>query len=197
MITFVVCGCGHFSKKDFSKFKEGQWEGKALIRDKQNAKSGIVNLKIKAVTGEKLRMDFTSPIGTHIASVLMLGDEVQYLNVTDKALYKSKASVTSFKNILLVPIDPQAFYSVLFDRPVEDKNWLCTKDSNGMVASCTDNKSGLIIEWKSREGDKRTIGIQHKLASVQINLYNFEDTIESPDKAFNLAAPANFKTKKM
>jgi hypothetical protein len=193
----MLAGCGHFTKKDFSKFREGQWEGKALIRDRQSAKSGIVNLKIKAVTDEKLRMDFTSPVGTHIASVLMLGEEVQYLNVADKALYKSKASVESFKNILLVPIDPKAFYGLLFDRPIENKNWTCTKDDNGMVASCADNKSGLAIEWKSREGDKRTIGIQHKLATVQINLYNFEDTVENPEKAFNLTAPATFKIKKM
>ncbi|OFZ12251.1 MAG: hypothetical protein A2Z20_04370 [Bdellovibrionales bacterium RBG_16_40_8] len=189
-------GCALFSPKKFSNYKEGEWRGKALIRDKKEAKSSLVNLEVKAIDGEKLRMDITSPMGTHVASVLMKGSSLEYLNVSEKIVYRMQATRESLRGLLRVPIEPAVLYNIFFDRAIESKNWSCVLDKDRFLKNCKDLKSGLLIEWISREGAKRVISFQHATALVQINLYSFEGKISDRDKTFELKAPSSFKIKK-
>jgi hypothetical protein len=195
--TSFISGCALFTPKNFSQFKEGEWQGKVLIHDKKEQRSGVVNLKVKAVDGEQLRLDVTSPIGTHLASILLSGDRLEYLNVADKTVYQSKASKDSLRDILKIPLEPQTLYSVLFDKAMANKNWSCSSDKNGLIAECKDSKSGMDVVWVSREGAKRTIEIQHSSASIQMNLYDFNSKVSDPSKAFQLKVPSSFKVKKI
>jgi hypothetical protein len=183
--------------KDFSQYKEGEWDGKVLIRDKREAKSGIVNIKVKAVSGEKMRMDVTSNIGTHVASFLLLGDEVQFLNIQEKSFYKSKASRDSLKRVLKIPIDPRQLYNVFFDISLVDKNWVCENDDRGYVKNCQDKMTGLKIEWISREGLKRTISLEHSNVSIQMSLYDFDSNVSDPENSFHIKPPASFKNRQI
>ncbi|MCB0351394.1 MAG: hypothetical protein KDD38_09440 [Bdellovibrionales bacterium] len=192
-----MSGCALFQPKKFSEYKEGTWQGKVLIHDIKKAKRGIVNLKVQAIDGQKLRMDVTSPVGSHIASVLLDGNELQYLNVSSKTLTTTKSNREALRELLKVPIEPQALYNVFFDHPMEDKNWSCETEPNGFLKSCKDLKSGVKIEWVSREGAKRTIDIQHPTASIQMNLYSFESKIDDLNKAFTLKVPSSFKVRKL
>lgn len=186
-----------FQPKKFSEYKEGQWQGKVLIHDIKNAKRGIVNIAVKAIDGQKFRMDVTSPVGSHIASILVLENEVQYLNISQKTLVKTKSSRESLRGLLKVPIEPDALYNVFFDRPIENKNWSCETDVKGFLESCKDLKSGLQIKWVSREGAKRTIDLLHETATIQMNLYDFENKISDTNKAFTLKVPSQFKIKNL
>ncbi len=201
LFIFVVLslssGCALFQPKKFSQYKEGEWKGKVLIHDIKRAKRGIVNLSVKAIDGEKLRMDVTSPVGTHVASVLLIGEELQYLNVSGKTLTTAKASRESLRELLKIPIEPVALYNIFFDRPMENKNWSCVNGTNGFLKTCKDHRTGLQIEWVSREGAKRTIDLQHPAASIQMNLYSFESKVAEQAKAFTLKVPSSFQIKKM
>jgi hypothetical protein len=188
-----IAGCSHFSTKKYSQYSEGTWQGKALIRDKVRSKSAIANLKIKAVDGQKVRIDLVSPVGAHLGSLLLVGDRFEYLNVQDKTYQSGQATRDSLASLLYIPLHPSAFYNLLFEKPMADKNWSCTSNEKGFLVSCKDLKAKLDIEWKGREGEKRTIGIDHAKGSVQLNLYDFEAGVSDPDKAFQLTVPESFR----
>ena len=196
-LGFFLQSCALFTPKKFSDYTEGEWQGKALIRDKKESKSGLVHLAVKAIDREKLRMDVTSPIGTYLASVLLKGSNLEYLNISEKTVYKTKASRESLLGLMRVPIEPKALFNVFFDRAIENKNWSCISDERGFLKTCKDLKTGLLIEWVSREGKKRAISFNHPNASVQINLYEFEGKISDPSKAFELKIPSSFKVKQI
>lgn len=196
LFSMILSACVTLAPKKFSQYKEGEWAGKVLVKNKREAKSGIVNINIRAIDGEQLRIDVTSTMGTHLASILLVGDQIEYLNIVDRSVYKGAASRESLKDILPIPLEPQALYNILFDRGFENKNWSCTSDKKGFVLSCKDLKSGLTIVWVSREGDKRTIGFETVSASVQMSLYEFKPKVSNPEKVFQLKAPSSFKIKK-
>lgn len=196
-ITIMLsAACSSFRVKDYSLEKSGEWMGKALIKDKKNNKSGIVNIKIRAVDQEKLRLDVTSPLGAHLASVLILGDEIEFLNVEEKVLYRGPSGETALKKFLKVPIAAKDFYNILFDHKFVDKNWTCALDGKGFLKLCEDKKSGLNIAWVIREGLKRTIALDYSTASVQMNLYSFNKEIIDSEKVFQIKAPTQFNIKK-
>jgi hypothetical protein len=193
--VFVFSGCALFAPKNFSKYSQGEWQGKVLIKDKKEKRSGLLNVKIRAIDNQNLRMDVTSPVGAHVASVVMSSDNIQYLNVAEKTVYKSKANRESLRGIFKIPIEPKYLYNVFFDRPIESKTWSCVSDTRGLLLDCKDRQSGINIRWISREGSKRTIAIEHAAASLQINLYDFNNEIKDPAAAFVLTAPSSFKVK--
>lgn len=194
-VTFF--GCATFAPQDFSKYKEGEWQAKALVRDKKQSRSGIINLKIKALDGRKLRIDATSPVGTHLASVLLQDGELEYLSVQDKTLYKMRADRESLRRLLKVPLDPPVLYNILFDRGIADKNWSCSEDQKGRPQSCVELRTKLRVEWAQREGVKRVIDVEHPDATLQMNLYGFKKQVVDPQNAFQLKVPPSFKAKKM
>ena len=103
------------------------------MRDKKEARSGIVNLQVKAIQNQKLRMDILSPIQTHIASVALKGDELAYLIVAEKRGYRGMSSASAMVPVLRIPLDPKLLYNLFFDKPITDKNWSCTEDEKGML----------------------------------------------------------------
>ncbi len=192
ILGLFLSSCAVTPKK-FSEYTQGEWTGKALVRNKETDKRGIVNLKIKAIDGDKLRLDITSTIGTHIASLLLDGQSLQYFIVAEKKYVASKADKSALKDILMVPIEPQYLYNVLFDKPFLEKTWNCTSDEKGFMSTCQEKKSGIKIQWVLREGARRTVNIEHATASVQFNLFGFISDISNPDKAFVLNAPPAFR----
>lgn len=195
--VFAIVGCASMSPKNFSQFTEGEWDGKVLIRDSKNSKSGIVNVKVKAIAGDRMRIDVTSNIGTHVASILIIGDQVEYLNIADKALYKTKANRDSLKDIFKIPIEPKNLHNVFFDQAMTEKNWSCESDAKGLVRLCKDKKTGLKIEWLNRDGERRTIGFEHGSVTVQMSLYEFDAKVSNAGKAFEIKAPSSFQIKQI
>jgi hypothetical protein len=193
----VISGCALFAPKNFSKYSQGEWQGKVLIKDKKEKRSGLVNVKVRAIDNQSLRLDVTSPVGTHVASVLMDGENIHYLSVSEKTVYKSKANRDSLRGIFKIPIEPKLLYNVFFDRPIEAKTWSCVSDTRGLLQECKDRQTGLNIRWTSREGAKRTVAIEHAAASLQINLYDFVKEIKDPATAFVLPAPSSFRVKNL
>ena len=195
-MALTTFGCATFSTKNYSQYSEGIWQAKALVKDKRNKKSGIVNIKIQAVVDQKLRLDVTSPIGTHLATVVVVGDQVEYLSVQEKTLYKTKANKETLTRLLKLPLETSALYNVLFDKTFSDKNWSCVTKANNLPESCKNLKSRIDIEW-DREGAKRNIEISSAAASVQMSLSDFESKISQPEKVFSLTAPSSFRVKNL
>lgn len=172
---------------------EGHWRAKALIRDKEQSRSYIVNLNFNLVRGQKTRMDVASALNTAVASLLTDDKEVRYILFDSKRFYFGKPQLDVMRPILAIPLDPRWIQNLLFDLPIAEKSWSCTQDSRGLVQNCTDAATGLKISWSQRLGPKKTIAIEHPKAMVQINVQTFKAKVEDRKNLFTLEAPEGYQ----
>ncbi|NJL23825.1 MAG: hypothetical protein HC902_00655 [Calothrix sp. SM1_5_4] len=70
MVVAAISGCRTSPPLKVSDASEGQWRGKALIKDKEQNRSYFVYINFNAVRDRKARMDVTSALGTGVASLL-------------------------------------------------------------------------------------------------------------------------------
>jgi hypothetical protein len=168
-----------------------------LVRDKKEEHNAIVNMTVKAVDNENLRLDITSPTGTHLGSLLIVGPDLQYLNVSERTLLKAKSDRSALQSILRVPLEATILYNIFFDRAPSDPRWSCSKDAGGFLKTCKDQKTNLTINWVHRERDQRTIEIDHTYANLQMSIFSFEPRVAEKEKAFVLKVPSSFKIKKL
>lgn len=186
-VLFIV-GC-QTMPTDYTTQTEGQWGSKVLVKDKVKSKSFIVNVDIQAVKDKKLRLDVTAALGTPVAALVMNEDQVKYILFRQKRYYEGESSSRVLKPILSVPLDPRLLFNVLFDQPIENKNWSCTKDEKGFLANCESPSEGLKVTWKDRKGRKKAIFIEHEKAELQMNISSFTP---KADDVFSLKAPKSF-----
>lgn len=193
VILFVslifVAGC-QLMPTDYTTHNEGQWGSKVLVKDKVKSKSFIVNVDIQAVKDKKLRMDVTAALGTPVAALVMDDDDVKYILFRQKRFYEGRATSRALKPILSIPLNPRLLYNLLFDQPIADKNWSCTKDEKGFLAACESPMEGLKVTWKDRKGRRKAIYVEHEKAEIQMNISSFTPRA---DEVFSLKAPKSFK----
>lgn len=188
----LVGGCQTVPVR-YDQVEVGTWEAKALIKDKKGNQSYVVNLDIAARLNEKLRLDVTSPIGIHLASLVMRGAEVEYILVRKKKYFAGQAKPQVLSPIISVPLDPRVLHNVIFDRPIVDKNWVCTQGDEGMLSECQNLTSGLVLSFSDRVGQRKTVKIEHADANVTINFTDYEKSIGDEARLFDLQVPASFE----
>lgn len=189
VLVTIVLGCQTVPKK-FDQFDQGQWQARALVRDKVKGKSHVVNLDLNAVKGEKLRMDVTSTVGIHVASLVLIGNDLKYALIRDKKFYQGRTSPSALQPVIAVPVDPHLFYNILFDQPVMAPNWKCS-ESEGLVKECQNKVTKLSIRW-DRKGQFKTVFVEHEKGSLQLNFRSFESKVSDKAGLFELTAPKGF-----
>lgn len=177
--------------------EKGHWKGKALIQDKKENKSHVVHLDIQAIRSSKLRVDITSPLGGHLASLVMDQGQVTYLLVKQRKYYTGKASSRVLKPLIQLPLNPKYLEQILFDQPIARAPWICRQSEKNFLETCLNKKTGLKVEVAQRSGPKRLIRFEHKSGQVQMNLSDFEPSIDSRENLFALKRPSSFKAYKV
>lgn len=185
-------GCAT-APKSMQKQTEGYWAARALVRDRDQGLSYIVNLSFNAARSKGMRMDVTDTLNTPVASMVYKGDQVQYIIFRSKKYFYGASQPNVMRPILAVPFNPKWVSNILFDEPVDDKSWSCTQDKHGIVSDCKDKVSGLAIKWGGRSGSRKTVEIQHSRAEVQINFKEFKPKVENRKNLFEVEAPEGFQ----
>lgn len=189
---FSLFGCAGRPVK-MTNIAEGNWRAKALIKDLEQSKSYIVNLNINAVRDQRVRMDVVSTLGTGVASLLAEQKEVRYVLLDSKRFYFGTPSPEVMRPILAIPFDPRWLHNILFEEALPEKTWTCVRDSDGWLKECKDSVTTLKINWSARQGEKKTILIEHSKATVQINVQTFKSKVEDRKNLFQLEAPAGYQ----
>ncbi len=146
-------------------------------------------MKANAVSDEHLRIDLTSSLGGHVATIVLNGDELRYVVVPQKKFFVGPAKPESLKNVLPIPMDPHWFYNILFDRPVQSADWKCSNDEKGLLKTCQEIPHHLEIKVSDRFADKRTVMVSHELGSLQMNFQNYSPKIDAREGLFSLEKP--------
>lgn len=175
-----------------TNFKQGNWQARALIKDKEHSRSFVVNLDFNAVRDQSVRVDVFSTLNQHVASLVLNNGEVRYFTTESKRFYVGAPRPDVLKPILAIPLDPRWLQNVLFDVTISANNWTCENGADHMVARCHDNNSDLSITWANRKGQSRTIDISHPKAEIQINIRSFAAKLEKNENLFDLKAPEGF-----
>lgn len=191
-VTLVLSGCAS-APMQFGDVKDANWKAKALIKDKEQARSYIVNLNFNVKKDEAARMDVTTTLGTGVASLLVDKKEVRYILFDSKRFYFGAPQPGVMRPILSIPFDPRWIQNILFDIPFAEKSWTCTKDASNTLHDCQDSVTGLKVTWSGRQGVKKTILLEHAKASVQINVQAFRPKVEERKNLFSLEAPEGFQ----
>lgn len=197
LISLIILSACQTTPVNYSSKTQGFWKAKALIKNKKSQNSHIVYLDINAIKNKKLRMDIISPLGGHLASIILNGRKASYLNLEKRKIYVGKASARTMKKVSSVPIDPTLFYNVVFDLPVKRKTWNCVKDDNEILKFCLDLKTGTKVSWGKSIDAKKTVYIENKAVKLQINFKSFKDEVEARSNLFEFKKISGFKTIKI
>jgi hypothetical protein len=171
----------------------GHWQARALIRDKEQSRSYIVNLNFNAVKHERARMDVTNALGMGVASLVVTPKEVRYVLFDSKRFYYGKPQAEVMRPILAIPFNPRWLDNILFEEPIHGGAWMCKSGSDGLLETCVDSVSATRIAWSVRRGARKTIMIEHPRASIQINVQSFQPKVEDRKNLFLLEAPEGYQ----
>ncbi|MCB0366077.1 MAG: hypothetical protein H6624_17885 [Bdellovibrionaceae bacterium] len=176
---------------------EGYWQTKVLIKDKKKNKSYIVHVDMNARVGENLRLDVTTPLGGHLASLVLNSEEVRYVVVKQKKFYSGKPTPKALQPLISVPLDPVLMYNILFDKPIAREGWTCAKSKESFLETCSSEKEQISLRWSDRVLNRKTVHIEHPKAELQMNFFTYDEHIQDKKNLFSLDAPKNFKVLKI
>ncbi|MCB0391810.1 MAG: DUF4292 domain-containing protein [Bdellovibrionales bacterium] len=172
---------------------EGEWKAKVLVKDIEHAQSHIVNLDIKAIQNQALRMDVTTPAGVHVASLAMKDDNLEYILMQDKKFIRGKANPKALKPLIRVPMDPRVLQNVVFDLPIDLKGWKCESDKKDYITDCINKEANIKIEWRDRKQTTKLVKVIHPKAELQMKFLSFQSHLSKRENAFELKVPSKFK----
>jgi len=87
-------------------------------------------------------------------------------------------------------IHPDLLMAALVDREIHQRGWKCMKDKNGFLLKCTHKK--MVLTWKKRYRDRRTIVFENGIYRVQMLLKGFKGNSNINPEVFSIKKPKNF-----
>lgn len=197
VVASFLSGCGSVPKT-LSGYDAGQFKSKALIRDLTNNKSNVVNLDLKAYDLQNFRLDVTTSLGMHIFSLVHKPEGLEYIVVPNKQHFKGKSSSKALAPIFSAPLDPKYLPYVFLEKAIPDKNWSCDKDSAGVLVSCRELKTKMVISWDRNKDGAHLVKISYPgVSTIQINVNDFSKDLKDREKTLQLKVPESFKTIKI
>lgn len=160
------------------------------MHDKKQSKRFIVNADFLAAKPDQLRMDITTPLGVHVASVAMTNGKMTYIVPQQKAYYEGRASAQAFARTLNFAIDPKLILNVLFDQPVQQKGWKC-KMEEPLVSECA--LGAYKITWSNRRAQEKSVIISHPQYQVELKFHKFKVPSSIKETVFTIKKPEGFQ----
>ena len=162
------------------------------MKDNKKHRSFILYLKANAIRDEKMRLDLTSSLGGHVASLVLTGNDLKYVLVPQKRYFEGSSRAESLRPVLSMPLDPRWLYDIFFDQPIRSPGWSCSSE-NTLVKDCQNPDLGLKVSWSERMGAKRTVVVDHEMGRLQMNFQNWKPDLDRRANLFALETPSGFQ----
>ena len=170
----------------------GQWEAKALFRDKLKNERNTATLDLQAVWPDRLRMEVSGPLGVQVASITQKKDWTQAILFFEKRYVEGKLKPEVSRALFKVEISPLWFLVFAFDRPMSGPDWKCQMTEDKKPLLCEREKDQLRVEWVDRLGDKRKVLVDHPDYQVQIAFIKSQTMVQLAEEIFTLSAPEGY-----
>jgi hypothetical protein len=194
-LCLVLAACGGRVKSEKTVMgdvgrAEGQWRGKALLRDLQKGKSGTLDLDLIAKEPSALRIEATGTMGVPVASVAMSGGEIEILLPQEKKFISSPADRGSLSRLIPVRISPDSLLAVLFDRPLDrDAEWTCER--TGVQFTC--RAGDVTVVREADDGDSRKFHFSSPQSEMRLSITEAKAKVQATSGLFDLEAPSGYK----
>lgn len=177
---------------------EGQWRGKALVRQPKTSQTGLLDLEIIAREPAEMRLEITGSFSVHVASVAMSGGGATYILTREKKFISAPANAESMGRVIPLRIPPAALMSILFDRELPSADWQCENDrATRLPLRCKHRTSALGVEWLERSGRSRRLKVTSRDAQVELVLDEAKSKVEFSSDSFKLAPPEGYKQERI
>jgi len=177
---------------------EGQWRGKAMVRNWKTGKNGVLDIDILAREPSQLRMEITGTFGVHVASVALNDGEVTTILTQEKRFVRSPAGENALVRLVPVRIPPGALLAVLFERELPAADWKCDRSADSSLPVFCAHRSGEIgVKWLERNGRNRRLKITSKEADIEFVIDQAKSKVEFNKDAFTLAPPSGYKEERL
>ena len=191
----LLVGCASGSRNPTPPVAEtlesGRWRAKALVKDKDQNRSYLVNLDFNSVRSERARLDVTTTLGTGLASIVLLDRDAKIALITQKRFFEGPAKPEAMKPILAMPFDPRWIRNVFVGDSIVGPGWACADNATGH--SCRDAGSLTEVTWTKQGGDRPIVIIDHPKATIQINVQSFSPSVDPRPNLFTLEAPESYQ----
>ena len=169
--------------------ERGEWEARVLVRDKKQSKTFIVNADFFAEKSGKMRMDITTPLGVHVASIALNDSKMTYIVPQKKSFYEGAPTAQAFARTLNFSLDPKLVMNILFDQPVKQKGWSC-KMSQDLLSECS--QGNFKMTWAGRRGKEKSVVVDHPQFQMQLKFHNFKSPSSIKPELFTIKQPPGF-----
>lgn len=168
-----------------------------LVRNLRESKSQVVNIDMMAIRPDKLRMELTTSLGTHLASFAMKDGQMSYIFPKEKKIFHGPATAHSLKAVIGADLDPKLLMNLIFDEVPAGKNWRCVRDQKNYLAQCLNKSEGVKISWTDRDAARKKISMESPSFQIQLSMFGFSTKVEADSSIFELTAPPDFKSHKI
>lgn len=163
---------------------EGQWRGRALVKNLKTSKSNTLSVDVIAREPSKLRLEITGPFGVHVASVAQNDNEVRCSLTQQKRFISGPANSTSLARVIPVRIAPSTLMAILFERPLPAE-WSCDVGVTPQLPTeCRHAREKVTIKWLERNGLSRRLKIFAPLAELELVLDEAKSKVQLNDQTF-------------
>lgn len=191
-VVFIACATQPIARE--AQKTAGQWETKVQVKDFQKQSSNNIAIDFIAVRNESLRAEVTGSFGISVATLAIVKDQFQLALHSQKKYYSGRISPRVMESTLGVNIDPRILYFALFDDPLPEKSFECTKDENGLPVDCRHKKGDLEVRWSERSGELKRVTLKNSQFEIQILVKNFTTKVQISDELFQVKAPGAYKS---
>lgn len=195
-LTVVIAGCNTLPKPSSTitgaaGSAEGQWRGKAYLKNTKTKKSGTLDLDLIAHEPDRLRIEAMGPLGVHVASVAYKQSDVRVSLTREKKFVISPADRNALARFLPVRIAPQDLLALLFERPLEAQGsaWSCDRSKAPQWVCEAGNAK---IERLADDEGRRKFKFTAPDAEMDLALTEAPINSALGDKAYSLEAPGGY-----
>lgn len=195
LALFIFASCTTQRVK-FEEYQKASWKARTLIRDKVKKKSQVVFSQIFAQRPDQLRIDMTTSLGIHVASIAMNSNTLSCLIPPQKLYVTGNNTKEVLERAVSISVSPTIIMNLLFDIEPKEPGWSCERDRKGLLMSCEKGEH-LKILWANRELARKSVQIITPKAELQFDLSSFQPNVELNQKQFQLKPPRGFKIRRL
>ncbi len=197
LFLLITVGCSTVQKKEMADKEvelssQGKWVIKAFLKDLVKKKSHIIDLDVIAVYPDKMRIEATTSLGIHLASLVMSDGQVYYALTRQKKFFKGPVSDHALRPFFSFDVNPRYLMNMFFGYEIDEDNWNCEKDSQDQLEKCENSKLGLKIVW-IYGGDEKEVKVIGKKFEAHLKLNLVDTKMDIKEETFNLIRPKGYK----
>lgn len=179
---------------DSVDFQSARWKTEVQITDLKSQKEQALKIVIIAERGRRARLEATALLGYPVASIVIDSEELKAAIHPRKQFYTGPVQSNMLERVLRVGLTGSELLSLLFDEPLQSKNWKCQIDQQKKPSECQSVRSGTLIRWTSQSDGNKKVVIQSSRIKAEWDFETPQTNVEVKEALFQLEPPSGYKS---